>query len=305
MLGLVGTENRCGDLWMIEDPGDGDLGRGSVVAGSDCDQGLDDLIDALGHRDCEIVFMGTEAPAFFLAPGVIAGGRGLPATELSGQQADGQWAIGHDAEAVLVAERHQVGFDLPAVEQIVLVLNADEARQIAAIALPEGFDDFPGAEVAAAYVAHLACSDHVVECSQCFFERRTGVEAMEEVEVDIVGLESGQAVLNAAHQVEASQTAIIGVLVAGAEDLGAEDDFLAFVSDGFADDGFRSSFAVEGAVDEVASQVDRPVDDLDAELLVVLSAKSRAQTDFGYFDTGMAQIAVFHCLVLCLVLVRK
>ena len=197
-----------------------------------------------------------------------------------------------------MAERHQVGFDLPAVEQIVLVLNADEARQIAAIALPEGFDDFPGAEVAAAYIAHLARSDHVVECPQCFFERRNGVEGMEEVEVDIVGLEPGQAVLNAAHQIEAGQAAIIGVLVTGAEDLGAENDFVAFVSDGFADNGFRSSFAVEGAIDEVASQVDRPVDNLDAELLIVLSAKSRAQTDFGYLDTGMAQIAVFHYLVL-------
>ena len=73
-----------------------------------------------------------------------------------------------------------------------------------------------------------------------------------------------------------------------AVDLGAEDDVLALVHDGFADDGLGPTLAVEGAVDEVAAQVDGPVDDADADLLVVLGAKGRAQADAGDVDAGVA-----------------
>ena len=50
-----------------------------------------------------------------------------------------------------------------------------------------GFHDLPTIKVAATQIADLAARDQVVGGTQCFFQRREGVGAMQLVEVDIVG----------------------------------------------------------------------------------------------------------------------
>ena len=75
---------------------------------------------------------------------------------------------------MLVAHRHEVRLHLPAVEQVVLVMDADEAAQIAPVTGPHGFDDFPRTEVAAADVANLATAHQIIEGAQCFVEGVSG-----------------------------------------------------------------------------------------------------------------------------------
>ena len=87
---------------------------------------------------------------------------------------------------------------------------------------------------------------------------------------------------------------MVGRRVAGAEDFGAEEDLFAFVLDGFANDGFGAAFTVEGGVDKIATELDSTVNDLDADLFVVLCAKGRAQAELGEFDAGISQRALFH-----------
>jgi alkanesulfonate monooxygenase SsuD/methylene tetrahydromethanopterin reductase-like flavin-dependent oxidoreductase (luciferase family) len=116
-----------------------------------------------------------------------------------------------------------------------------------------------------------------------------GIEGAQQIEVYVVGLQPGQAVFYAADQVESGKTTLIGGGMARAEDLGAQEDLLAFVLDRLADDGFRATLAVEGTVEKVAAQIDRTVDDTDANLLVVLGAEGRAQTQLGDFDAGVAK----------------
>ena len=70
--------------------------------------------------------MGAESAPLLLAPGVVSRWRRLSTAELTREQTDGQGAVGNEAEAVLLAQRQQVWFQLPAVEKLVLVLNAGE-----------------------------------------------------------------------------------------------------------------------------------------------------------------------------------
>ena len=87
---------------------------------------------------------------------------GLSATEAAGEQADGEGAEGHHAQAVLAAYGHEVRFDFPAVEQVVLGLQAGEGFEVVGVAGPEGLHDLMGIEVAASDVADLALAYEVV-----------------------------------------------------------------------------------------------------------------------------------------------
>ena len=85
---------------------------------------------------------------------------------------------------------------IAAVQQVVVHLGRDRPGQVRGAGRPVGVGDLPGREVAVADVADLARADQVVERPERLLDRRRRVRGVDLVEVDVVGPEAAQAVLD-------------------------------------------------------------------------------------------------------------
>ena len=115
------------------------------------------------------------------------GGSGHAALVLAGQEATGEWEIGELAESKSLTSRKHISFS-GAVNQVVVVLSADEASRASRSGNPVGVGNLPTRKIRITDVANLAFMDEVAECAQRFFNGRVWVGQMKLVEVDVVGL---------------------------------------------------------------------------------------------------------------------
>jgi hypothetical protein len=123
-----------------------------------------------------------------------------------------------------------------------------------------------------AEVAELAGADEVGERAEGLVEVDGRVPAVDLVEVEVVGAEAAQRVLDRDHDPAAGAAAVVRVVVEGHEELRREHDVVAASGEGLADDDLGLALGVDvGGVDEVDPGVQRPVDGLDA-FVVVLGA---------------------------------
>src|SRR5664280_511261 len=125
--------------------------------------------------------------------------------------------------ALEVQEREHLAL-LLAHDQVVLVLHRDEAGPAAEVGRVLHRGELPRVHAGRADVAHLPGLDHVVESFHRLFDRRLGVEAVDLVEVDVVGAQPGQRGVDLLHHRAARQalaTRPIGHLPV---QLGGQDD---------------------------------------------------------------------------------
>ncbi len=130
-----------------------------------------------------------------------------------------------------------------------------------------GLGDLPCRRIGHADVAYLAGADEVVEGGQGLLDRRVDVPVMQPVEVDVIGPQPAQRVLAGGDDrlaPRASAVRIAGIEIAA--ELRGDDQAIALggiVADMVADDlfGVALGVAVRG-VDEVAAEIDEPIDDL-------------------------------------------
>ena len=106
----------------------------------------------------------------------------------AGQQAVGHRPKGHHAEPVRLAEGKELGLG-PAVEQVIADLLGDDGKCLLA------FAQLGGAEVAHAAVADLALLLKLGHCAHGIGDGNARVRPVNEVKVEIVGLQPLQAVL--------------------------------------------------------------------------------------------------------------
>ena len=119
---------------------------------------------------------------------------------LAGQEPARQREERQQPHPVRLDRRHELALDV-AHEKAVLVLARGEGIEVPRLGRPLRLDHLPGGEVRAADVADLALAHEIVERAQRLLDRRQRVGAVELVEVDPVGLEPPQAVLDRLHDV--------------------------------------------------------------------------------------------------------
>ena len=212
---------------------------------------LDDVVEALAvvHRRL--------GPLAEVARGL---GVVLPAAELAREQAAGDRAPHEDAEALVDRDRDQLVLGLAGLQRVVDLLG-DEALELVALRDPERLHDVPGRVVRAADVADLALADEGVQRLEGLLERGHAVPAVELVEVDVLHVETAQAVLDALDDVLARRAGVVGPVAHREAALGREEQVVAVVLRRLADDLLGHARRVHvGGVDEVDAVVDAQVD---------------------------------------------
>ena len=72
----------------------------------------------------------------------------------------------------------------------------------------------------------LARAHYLVQRLQRLFDRGMRIETVDLVKIDIVGLQTAQAVIDGVHDVLAGKTLLVGIVPHGIEDLGGNHEFV-------------------------------------------------------------------------------
>ena len=128
---------------------------------------------------------------------------------LAGEEAAGQRVVHDHTDALVAAERQQIGLDL-AVQNVVTRLDAVIPRPAEPLARSHRHRELPGRVVRAADVPHLARSDQVVERAQGLVDRSLRIGRVRLIEVDRIGPQPAEAGLAGVEDVPARQALIVG-----------------------------------------------------------------------------------------------
>jgi hypothetical protein len=121
-------------------------------------------------------------------------------------------------------------------EQRVGRLLGAEALQVAVTRGPLRLDDLRPGVRRGADVSDLALLHEVGERSERLLDVDLRVGAVHLVEVDVVGAQAPQRVLDLGHDPAARSSTLVGVLAHRDEELRGQDDVVAAASEGLADD---------------------------------------------------------------------
>src|ERR671910_705928 len=302
-----------------DDVGDGELGL-KVLHGARPDQRRGDGGVRLGESDGELderesglrgelgeLLHGVELALVVRVSEVealrqSAGARGGLLTAVlapaARQPAAGQRAVGHDGHGVPRAGGKDVGLDA-AYEDRVGRLLGDEPLQALVAGRPLCLDDLAGRESRGSDVADLALVDQVGERRERLFDVGSRLGAVDLVEVDPVGVEPAQRVLDRAHDPAAGVAAPVGILAHGVVELRGEDYVVApAAGERLADDLLGLARPVDvGGVDEVDARVERTVDDPDGLVVVGVAPGAehhRAEAELADRNTGTSEWSKFH-----------
>ena len=139
--------------------------------------------------------------------------------------------------------------------------------------------------------------DQVRERGKRFLDVGARVRPVDLVQVDVVGLQAAQRVLDRGHDPAPRGTLVVGIVAYRTAELGREDDAVAAPLERLAHDYFGLAVCV-GGVDEVDSRVQRLVDDADRVLGVgvadVRAERQCAERVGADLDAGPAEGAVLH-----------
>ena len=137
-------------------------------------------------------------PLLLVRPAGSRTSRGAPssvaavARELAGQKSAGQRAPDQQSEPLILQQRNHLALELAA-DQRVVRLRAPEALEPLLARDRQRLHQLPRGQVRAADVADLAGAHEIVERAQRVLDVRQRIEAMDLIEVDVVGAEPPQA----------------------------------------------------------------------------------------------------------------
>jgi hypothetical protein len=161
-----------------------------------------------------------------------------------------------------------------------------------------GLDDGLGRERRRSEVAHLALPHEIGQRRQRVVEIGVRVRTVHLVEVDVVGAQPAEAVLDGPDDPPAGVALLVGVLAHGPVELGGEHYVVAPTGEGLPDDllGLTGRVDVRG-VDEVDAGIEGPVDDADALLAGTIADAAEhhgAEAQRADLDPGGAERAIAH-----------
>ena len=132
-------------------------------------------------------------------------------------------------------QRHQLPL-VVAADQRVIRLVGDVARQAVLLRDGQRLHQVPAREIRAADVADLAGAHQVVERAQGLLDRRHRVEGVELVEVDVIGPQAAEALLDRVDQVEPRGADVVGARADAEGPLGGDEHPVAAALDRLAED---------------------------------------------------------------------
>jgi hypothetical protein len=126
-------------------------------------------------------------------------------------------------------------------------------------------DDLPGREVGTADIAHLALADEIVERAQRLVDRRHSIGAVELVEIDPVGAQPSQGVLDGRHDPASRAALAVQILVQHRAEFGRKHDVLPPRAEDLADEllgaaAFAHRRITVRGIEERDADLDRLVD---------------------------------------------
>src|SRR5216683_2628375 len=102
-----------------------------------------------------------------------------------------------------------LGFDF-AIEQVVPGLQTVEPCPIPPVTNSQRQCDLPGGKVGAADVSNFPLANQGIECFESFFDGCIRVGGVGLVEIDVVGLQSAQAIFGGFQNMLAAQSLVVG-----------------------------------------------------------------------------------------------
>ena len=231
-------------------------------------------------------------------------GQRLAAADLAGEPSPAERAPDDRAHLLVERQRHQLPL-VVAADQRIVGLVGDVAGQAVLLRDGQRLHQVPAREVRAADVADLAGPHQVVERAQHLLDRRHGVEAVELVEVDVVGAEPAQARLDRPDQVVARRADVVGAGAEAEGPLGGDDHLVAAALDRLAQDLLGHAVRVDvGRVEHgepgLEADVDEPRGLGDVarapglEELVAAAECAGAEAQDGDLESRTAELPEFH-----------
>ena len=222
---------------------------------------------------------------------------GLPLPVAAGQEPGGQRAPHQHAHPVAAAHRQHRRLDAAGQDRVRRLLGAEPAERP-----PFGdvvrLHDLLGREGRAAERADLPGPDQVGEHAECLLDVGGVVRAVHLVEVDPVGAQPAQAVLDLPDDPAPRVAAPVGPLPHREVDLRGEHHVVAPAAQGLADDLLRLAGRVHvGGVHEIDSAVECRVDDPGAVVVVGVADRAEhhgAEAVDADLDAGAAEDAIAH-----------
>jgi hypothetical protein len=160
------------------------------------------------------------------------------------------------------------------------------------------FDDLLGWESRAAEGADLPCGNQVAQRGERFLDIGRGIGAVHLVEVDPVGLEASQAVLESPDDPPPRVPGAVRPLLEWEMELAGQDQLLTAGAQQLTEDrlGFSGRIHV-GGIDEVDSSLQRRVEDLTALVVVAVASEAehhRSKAVGTDLDPGPSEPPVVH-----------
>ena len=114
---------------------------------------------------------------------------------LAGEESAAERTVRHDADTEGLRHGYHLLFDRT-VNQTVPRLLYHPRRKPVALRQPQAMRDLPSGKVGGADIAHFALLHQVVQCADGLFEGRGRVRDVEVVNIDVVGLQTPQRILD-------------------------------------------------------------------------------------------------------------
>ncbi len=220
--------------------------------------------------------LGQPPPAEVGSPSLVPGGqsgatgRSLSRPVLAAEETAGQGEVGQEGGLCALAEGQDLVLGL-AVQEVVLVLHADEAGRTVGHG-GGGLLEHPPGEVGAAQLADLALGDQFAQRPQRVGDGRLGVGRVQLVEVDVVGAQAAQGVLEGPAHVGRARPTLVALV--GAAELGGHHHLVPPGAEGGAEVRLALGPPVDvGGVEQGDAGVERRPNDGAALLLVQAHAE--------------------------------
>ncbi|MNQ05494.1 hypothetical protein D3C85_182320 [compost metagenome] len=183
--------------------------------------------------------------------------RRLTRLVLAGQHAARDRAVGHHAQAVMLAGGQDLDFR-PTVQHVVVRLAHDRLRHAHFFAQPQHFGDAPATEVRQAEAAQLARADQVAQRPQRLFQVFFVIVAVQVQDVHEIRAQARQALLDATYQPLARVMRQVRTLADSVADLAGQHPVVALSFQQLAHNLFRTALVVDvRGIDEIQAMVAR------------------------------------------------
>jgi len=279
---------------VVEHPVHGELaGRHATLVGA--------LLERLGEDQGLGAELGLQHP-FVAAPRPRAVRRLGVGEVFPRENTPCQRAVRNDADAVVPAGGQDLHLGHP-VYGVVVGLADHWPGHAQGLGDADQFGDAPARIVVEAPVADLSRRQQVVHGTQSLLQRRRRIVEVEVVDIDVVGVEAAEAVIDGAVQPFAPQPPHVGILAHldhRVGDLGRQHPAVAVLADQLSDDALGGTEGIGvGGVDEVDAGVAPCLDDpLGCVLEDLVAEHHGAEADRRNPQSAAPESPVFHAEVL-------